>query len=47
MELRTREKDDRQENIPSAKNSTKEATFRKLANVCPTVRRKRDLENWA
>jgi hypothetical protein len=34
-------KEDRQENIPSAKNPTKDATFRKLNNVCPVVRKKR------
>jgi hypothetical protein len=42
MELRKREKGDGQENIPSTKNPTKDATFRKLTNVCRIVRRKRN-----
>jgi len=42
MELRKKEKEDRQENIPSAKNPTKEATLRKLKNVCRIVRSKRN-----
>jgi hypothetical protein len=42
MELRKKEKEDRQENIPSAKNPTRDATFRKLTNVCRIVRRKRN-----
>ena len=42
MELRKREKEDRQENIPSAKSPTKDVTFRQLTNVCLIVRRKRN-----
>jgi hypothetical protein len=42
MELRKKEKEDRQESIPSAKNPTKDVTFRKLTNVCRMVRRKRN-----
>jgi hypothetical protein len=42
MELRKKEKEDQQENIPSAKNPTKDATFGKLTNVCRIVRRKRN-----
>jgi hypothetical protein len=41
MELRKKGKEDRQENIPSAKDPTKDATFRKLTHVCLIVRKKR------
>jgi len=42
MELRKREKEDRKENIPSAKKPTKDVTFSQLTNVCRMVRRKRN-----
>jgi hypothetical protein len=42
MELRKKEKEDRQEGILSAKNPTRDATFGKLTNVCLILRRKRN-----